>query len=44
MKMGQVRECKMRNIVLQTPDSKCGGETSPRCFSEKLRLSVSLNQ
>ena len=44
MKIGQLRECKMRNIVLQKPDKKCGGETSFRWFSETLRLSVSLNQ
>ena len=44
MKFGQLRECKMRKIVLQKSATKCGREISPRCFSEKLRLSISLNQ
>ena len=34
----------MRNIALQKPDTKFGTETSPRRFSDTLRLSVSLNQ
>ena len=42
MKFGQVIECKLRNIFLEK--SKCGGETSPRRFSEKLKLSKSLDQ
>ena len=29
----------MRNIFIE----KCGGETSPRPYSEKLKLSISLN-
>ena len=34
----------MRNISLKTSYTKCGGETSPTPFSEKLKLSISLDQ
>ena len=34
----------MRNIFLEISYTKCGGESSPKLFSEKLKLSVSLNQ
>ena len=34
----------MRNIFLEKSSTEYGGETSPRPFSEKLRLSVSLYQ
>ena len=34
----------MRNIFLKTSYTKCGGETSPRPFPEKLKLSIPLNQ
>ena len=44
MKFGQLIECNMRNIFLEKSYTKCGGETSPRPFSEKLKLSISLNQ
>ena len=44
MKFGQLIERNMRNIFLEKPCTKCDGETSPRPFSEKLRLSVSLEQ
>ena len=44
MKFGQLREYNMKNIFLEKPYTKCGGETSPRPFSEKLKLSISLNQ
>ena len=44
MKIDHLIECKMRNIALQKPDTKFGTETSPRRFSDTLRLSVSLNQ
>ena len=36
MKFAQLKECKMRNIFLEKSYIKCGGETSPRPFSEKL--------
>ena len=44
MKFGQLIEYNMRNIFLQNSFTKCGGETSPRTFSEKLKLSISLDQ
>ena len=44
MKFGQLIECSMRNIFLEKSYAKCGGETSPRVSSEKLKLSISLNQ
>ena len=34
----------MRNIFLGKPCTKCGGEVSPRLFSEKLKSSISLDQ
>ena len=43
-KFGQLIECNMRNIFLEKSYRKCGGETSPRPFSEKLKLSKSLDQ
>ena len=44
MKFGQLIECNMRNIFLEKSYKKCGEETSPRPFSEKLKLSTSLDQ
>ena len=44
MKFGQLIEYNMRNIFLEKSYIKCGGETSPRPFSEKLKLSISLDQ
>ena len=44
MKFGQLIECNMRNIFLEKSYTKCGGETSPRPFSEKLKLTISLDQ
>ena len=44
MKFGQLMECSMRNIFLEKSYTKCGEETSPRPFSEKLKLSLSLDQ
>ena len=34
----------MENIFLEKPYTKYGGETSPRPFPEKLKLSISLDQ
>ena len=42
MKFGQLREYNMENIFLEKPYTNCGGETSPRPFSDKLKLSISL--
>ena len=37
-------ECNMRNIFLEKSYKKCGEETSPRSFSAKLKLGISLDQ
>ena len=42
MKFGQLIEYNMRNIFLEKSYAKYGGETSPRPFSEKLKLSIKL--
>ena len=44
MKFGQWIECNMRNIFLEKSYTNCDGETSPRPLSEKLKLSISLDQ
>ena len=44
MKLGQLIESNMNNIFLQKSYTKCGGETSLRNFSEKLKLSISMDQ
>ena len=44
MKFGQLIEYNMRKIFLEKSSTKCGGETSPRLFSGKLKLSISLDQ
>ena len=44
MKFGQLIEFNMRNIFHEKSYTKCGGETSPRPFSEKLKLTISLDQ
>ena len=44
MKFGQSIEYNMRNIFLEKSYTEYVGESSPRCFSEKLRLSISLDQ
>ena len=44
MKFGQLIENNMRNIILEKSYTECGGETSPRPFSGKLKLSISLDQ
>ena len=44
MKFGQLIEYNIRNIFLEKSCTKYGGETSPRPFSEKLKLSISLDQ
>ena len=44
MKFNQLIECNMKNIFLEKSQTKCGGKTSPRPFSEKLKLSVSMDQ
>ena len=44
MKFGQLIKCNIRNIILEKSCTKCGGETSPRPFPEKFKLSISLAQ
>ena len=44
MKLGQLIEYNTINIFLEKSYTNCGGETTPRPFSGKLKLSVSLNQ
>ena len=44
IKFVQVIKYNMRNIFLEKPYTKCGGETIPRPFSKKSKLSTSLDQ
>ena len=44
MKFGQLIEYNLRNIFLEKSYTKCGGETSPRPFSGKLKLSITQDQ
>ena len=43
-KFDQLREYNMKNIFLKKSYRKCGGETSPRPFSGKPKVSISLDQ
>ena len=44
MKVGQLIEYNMRDIFLGKSYTKCDEKTSPRPFSEKPKLSISLGQ
>ena len=44
MKLGQLTAYNMRKIFLEKSYTKCGGETIPRPFSKKSKLSIFLNQ
>ena len=44
MKFVLFNDYDMRNICLEKSYTKCGGETSRRLFSKKLKLSISLDQ
>ena len=44
IKFGQLIEYNMRNIFLEKSCTKYGGNTTPRSFSKKSKLSISLNQ
>ena len=44
MKYGQLIEYSMRKFPLEELYSKCGGGTSPRPFSKRPKLSISLDQ
>ena len=41
MKFGQLIEYNIRNIFVEKLYAECGGETIPRTFSKKLKLSIS---
>ena len=43
MKFDQLIECDIRNVFLEKLYTKCGGETIPRPFSKKSKLSISLD-
>ena len=44
MKFNQLTEYNIKNIFLKKSCTKCSGETSPRPFFEKFKLSISLDQ
>ena len=44
MKFGQLKEYNMRTIFFEKSFSKWGGETIPRPFSKKSKMSISLDQ
>ena len=44
MKLGQLIDYNMRIMFIEKLYTKYGGETSPRPFSEKSKLSISLDQ
>ena len=44
MEFAQLMECNIKNIFLEKSFTKCDGETSPRPFSEKSKLSISMDQ
>ena len=44
MKFGQLIEYNKKNILIEKSYRQCGGETIPRPFSEKTKLSISLDQ
>ena len=44
VKFGQLIEYNMRKSFLEKSYSKSGGETSPKPFSKKSKLSISLDQ
>ena len=44
MKVGQLIECNIRNIFIETLYTKCGGETIPWSLCKKSKLSISLDQ
>ena len=44
MKFGNLIEYNMRNIFLEKSYTEYGGETRPRLLSEKLKLTIPLDQ
>ena len=43
-KFPEIPEYSLRNIFLERSYTKCGGETIPRPFPKKSKLSISLDQ
>ena len=43
MKLSQLTESNLRTIFLEKSPTKCDGGTSPRPFSGKLKLTISLD-
>ena len=44
MKFGQLIENNARDIFIEKSNPKCAGETIPRSFSKKSKLSISLDK
>ena len=44
MKFGQLIEYNMKNIFVEKPFTKCGGETIIRHLFKKSKLSISMDQ
>ena len=44
IKFGPLIEHNMRNIFVEKSYTKCGGETIPRLFYKKSKLSISLDR
>ena len=44
IKFGQLIEYDMRTIFLEKSYKKCGGETIPRPFSKKSKLTIPMDQ
>ena len=44
MKFGHLTEYNIRNIFVEKTYPKCGGETIPRPFPKKSKLSIFLDQ
>ena len=44
VKSGQLIKYNMRKIFLEQSYPKCGEETSPKLFSEKTKMSISLDE
>ena len=44
VKFVQLIEYNIRKIFLEESYQKCGGETTPKPFSKKSKMSISMNQ
>ena len=43
MKFSPLKECNMGNVSLEKLFTECGGEPSPRPFSKRSKLKISLD-